>query len=511
MSDVDPDLSGTRPVVSTSQAASVLVFGNVLATLADVVVPLLIVRLTGKHEVATLMSLLLVYNTVALVVLTGFPQVLTYFLPGRPRTERAAITRRVVRLVMGLGVIATGLLFLLGASSEALFSALSWVDEGQRTDISPLMLVSLVALGDLPARLLPNLLVAEQRPRVAAGYGALRSLGVSIATALPVALGYGPWTVGAALVGVAVFQLAFLAWQMHRLYGDVPPSPAPLAARELFRFAMPLGITDIVSLLNNKFDAYLILFIFSDAAFADYRAGGWQIPIVTQVPYMVGTALAPRLVILFGAGKAHEAIALWRESIGKVALLTVPVTLVFVVAADDAVQVLFGPEYARSADVLRWYALLGVGRVAAFGTVIVAAGRPRLVMRAAALSLLSNVAISLPLLWWLGFIGPAMGTFLAFVPMVFYYCWCIARASGLRFREIFPLVAYAKVLAVALVGVAAALVFRANVDWTAGWAFSAQFVIVLGTFAAVGSAVGIITRADWSFMGGWLRLRMLRR
>jgi hypothetical protein len=36
-------------------------------------------------------------------------------------------------------------------------------------------------------------------------------------------------------------------------------------------------------------------------------------------------------------------------------------------------------------------------------------------------------------------------------------------------------------------------------------------VIVLGTFAAIGSAVGIITQGDWAFAGGWLRLKMLRR
>jgi O-antigen/teichoic acid export membrane protein len=511
MSDFDPELSGSRPVVSTSQAASVLVLGTTLATLADVIVPLIVVRLTGKSEVASLMSLLLVYNTVTLVALLGFPGTITYFLPERSIVERAAIARRVMLILMALSLVAGVVLLLAGAFGQTAIGWFSTVAAEQRTDIEPLMLISLVPLGDLPARMLPNLLVAEHRPRPAAAYGVLRSLGTSVSSVVPLALGYGAWEVAAALIVVAMLQAAFLAWQMRRLYGRVPRHPASLSVGELFRFASPLGITDMVSLLNSKFDLFLILFLYTDSAFADYRAGGWQIPVVTQIPYMVGTALAPRLVVLFGEAKPHEAIALWRQSITKVALLVVPVTLVFVVAADDAVELLFNGDYPRSAEVLRWYALLGVGRVAAFGTVIMAAGRPRLVMRAAALSLLSNVAISLPLLSWLGFVGPAMGTFLAFIPMVFYYCWCIARATGLQFREIFPLVAYAKVLAVALVGAMLALVFRSQIDWPASWAFTAQFVIVVGSFAALGSLTGIITRADWAFAGGWLRLKMLRR
>lgn len=503
-------MSEDRDAVSGSHTAGVLVLGNVLATLAEIVVPLVIVRLVGKGEVATLMALLLVYNTVSSIVLTGFPHTVTYFLPGRARPQRAAIARRVIASMVGLGAIAGVLLLLVGAFGHAVVTAVSSVDPAEVTSLTPLVLVALVPLGDMPARVLPNLLVVENRPRAAAGYGVFRSLGTSVCTLLPLALGHGAWSVAAALVVFAAAQLVLLAVQYRACYRGVAAAPAGVSTRELFRFAVPLGLTDIVSVLNNRLDAFLILVTFADDAFAEYQAGAWQIPIVTQLPYLVGTAIAPNMVQSFGAGRPREALALWQASIAKVALLVVPVTLVFVVAADDVVAILFTPQYERAADVLRWYALLGVGRVAAFGTVIVAAGRPRLLFQAAALSFAGNVAISVPLLWWIGFVGPAMGTFLAFVPMVVFYCWCIARASGLPLREIFPLFAYARVLAVALVGVAGAASFRGATDWAPGPALLAQFAIVLGAFATLGSALGVIAREDWSFAWAWIRLRGLR-
>jgi len=505
-------MSPTRSAAGqASHAAGVLVLGNVLATLADVVVPLVIVRLLGKSDVATLTALLLVYNTVALVLSTGFPQSIMYHLPGRPLAERAAVARTVVRAMLGLGVGAGVLLVALGLYGSALVDLVSPVDGERVVDLGPLVVIALLPLGDLPGRLMPNLLVAEDRPRGAAAYGVFRSLGLSLCTLLPLAMGGSVWTVAQCLVLLGLGQGIWVAVSLRSLYRGAPRIPSPVSLGEMLRFGVPLGLTDIVAILNNSFDRFLIMLTFADVIFAEYQAGAWQIPIVTRVPYMVGTAMAPQLVAMFRAGQARDAIALWRASIEKVSLLVVPVALVFVVAAEEVVEILFTAEYANAAPVLRWYSLLTVGRVAAFGSVIVAAGRPRMVFQASVLSLLSNVALSLPLLWAFGFVGPAMGTTLAFVPIVLFYTWSIARASGLPFGEIFPLVAYARVVGVSLVGMAAAGAFKWAVDGPAATMLAVEAAIGLSVYAAMGTALGVIRREDWSYAWGWLRLRALAR
>lgn len=506
-----PAASSAAARSAASHAAGVLVLGNVLATLADIVVPLLIVRLLGKSDVATLTALLLVYNTVALVVATGFPQTVMYHLPGRPLAERAAVARSITGTMVGLGALAGVLLLLLGLYGRSVLDAISSVDSDQMVELGPLVIIALVPLGDLPGRLLPNLLVAEDRPRAAAAYGVFRSLGLSICTLLPIALGGSVWTVAQCLVLLGAAQGLWVLASLRSLYRGVPRVPSPTSLRELVRFGLPLGLTDVVAVLNSSFDRFLIMLTFADVYFAEYQAGAWQIPIVTRVPYMVGTAMAPQLVELFRGGRPREAIGLWRASIEKVSLIVVPVALVFVVAAEEVVEILFTAPYAGAAPILRWYSILTVGRVAAFGVVILAAGRPSFVFQASLLSLASNVALSLPLLWALGFVGPAMGTTLAFVPIVAFYTWSIARASGLPMREILPLRAYGRVVAVALVGVAAALAFKAAVDGPAALMLAGEALVVLGTFAVLGTATRVIVADDWRYLWGWLRLRSLAR
>lgn len=492
-----------------SHAAGVLVLGNVLATMADIVVPLLIVRLLGKSDVATLTALLLIYNTVALIVATGFPQAVMYHLPGRPLAERAAVARKIAATLFFLGAAAGVLLLLLGMYGRDLLTAISSVGGDEVVDLGPLAVLALLPLGDLPGRLLPNLLVAEDRPRAAAAYGVFRSLGLSLCTLLPVALGGSAWTVAQALVLVGVAQGIWVLASLHRLYRGAPRVPSPTSLREMVRFGLPLGLTDVVAVLNNSFDRLLIMITFADVYFAEYQAGAWQIPIITRVPYMVGTAMAPQMVEMFRQGKARAAIELWRASIKKVSLLVVPIALVFVVAAEEVVEILFTAPYAAAAPILRWYSILTVGRVAAFGSVIVAAGRPGFVFQASLLSLMANVVLSLPLLWIFGFVGPAMGTTLAFIPIVAFYTWSIGRASGLPMREILPLVAYGRVVAVGLLGVAVALVWKASMSGSAVLMLGTEALLLLTTFAAVGSATGLITRADWRYVWAWMRLESL--
>ncbi len=491
---------------SVSADASVLVVGNILATVADVITPILILRLAGKAEVASLSGLLLIYNTLALLLLAGFHQTVTFFLPGRPIQERAAIARKVIGLLLGLALVGSGLLVLVGVFGTPLIAAVASFDEAP-TDLSPLMFLLLFPLGDLPARVLPNLAVVERRPHTAASYGVFRSLTVSLSTVVPIVLGYSPAVVAMSMSVVALGQLVFIRVVLQRWYGGVERVASPVSTGELVRFGLPLGATDMVSTLNGRLDQLLILGSFPASMNAVYRAGAYQIPVVTRVPYLVATALAPSLVVAFREGRARDAIDAWKESISKVSLLVVPVTLVFFVGAEAFIELIGGPEYLDAVPVFRWYTLLSIVRVAAFGTVIIAAGKPKYVLHAAVQSFAFNVVLSVPLLMTVGFVGPAMGTALAFFPIAVVYTWYISKASGIPLRDIFPLRDYLRVVAVAGVGAAAAWVLVIQTDLGPWLELLSVAVVVMGSFAVLGTLTRTITPEDWTFATARLRRR----
>jgi O-antigen/teichoic acid export membrane protein len=501
---------------SHSEQAGVLVFGKILATLSEAIVPLAIVRLLGKADVGILSGILLVYSTVALVLTAGFPETLTFYLPTRTPAERRAIARKVAQSLLLLGVLG-GLVLLVISLLARVAPGLAGGVSGQRQasassmeSLKYLALLSIYPIADLPGRMLPNLLIVEQRTKAAAGVGVVKAIGSALAVLLPVGLHAPLWVVVMSIGAFGFLFGAVLLYFIRTIYLGVEVVASPISMKTLLRFGLPLGLTDIVSMLNNQLDRYLIVIFFPITAIAEYQAGAWQIPIITTIPYTVGAVYAPRFVELFRNGRSQEAIDIWRQSALKTALLVVPITMVFVVASEETMELLFTSSYLRAAPVFRWYCVLTLGRIATFGSVLVAFGAPRLIFQSAVFSLLSNALLCFALVKLVGFNGPAMGTALAFIPSVMYYCFCIALASKLEFRQIFPLLGFLRVLALSVVASLPAWWFKSAVSWPAAARLPAEAFLVLASFAVLGTLLGEIRRTDWAFLANWLRLRMLR-
>lgn len=505
---------------SEAEQAGVLVWGKIAASLSEVFAPLLIVRLLGKGEVGAVAGLLLIYTTLGTVITAGFPRATLYFLSDRELGERKAIVDRLLRIMAVLSVAMAGLMALAGWLGDDLLRAVGQAVAGgaeSREDdelvesLKYLPLLGLYALIDLPTRILPNVLVAEGKARRAAGFGVLRSLVGTIALLLPASLGFGVFGIVVAMTVAGLVPFFVFIAHLRRLYAEAQTPDQPVATvRELVKYAAPLGVTDIVNILNANVDMWLIVILFPATAVAVYRTGAFQIPIVTTVAYSLGTVYLPRFARLFREDKKREAIEIWRGSIEKVSLIVVPSAMVFLVGAHEFITFAFTEDYVDAVPVFRCYCLLMMARISAFGSFMIAAGKPGYVMRSAMMTLGSNLVISLPLALTIGFLGPAMGTAIAFVPTLIYYCWFIAKAWDVKLRETLPLLSYLKVVAVAAIPGAGAWLLKEWTEFHAVIEFLMSAGIVLAGFAALGTLARIIEKDDWEFAWGWVRLKVLK-
>lgn len=496
---------------SHSEQAGILIVGKILASLSEAVVPLVLVRLIDKATFGNLVALLIIYSTIALVVTAGFPNLVVYYLSDRSRGERRALAYKIAWMMTGLGALAGVILLLI--STLSLGAPLSWdalpdflqFESGIRLEY--LALLALFPLADIPFRMAPNLLVVENHAVGSAAIGIFRAIGRSIAIVAPVALGYGLWAVMGSLVAFGVVSggvlIAILLW----LYAGAETQASPASIRDILRLAVPLGFTEIVTNLNNRVDRYFIMILFTAVALAEYEAGAWTIPLVPSIAYGIGTAYMPLFTKLFRRGKAAEAIAVWQETIRKTSLMVLPITAAFLVAAEEAILLLFTADYLAAVTIFRIYMLRSLGRITAFGNMIVAAGKPEYIFRTQAINFVGNIIFSAALVYSLGFEGPAWGSLLAFVLMMVTYCWYIGKAAGVPFRNVFPLVDYGKVLGTTALACSGAVLFKLTADLSTAAMLGVEFVLVIGGFAVLGSLFGLITREDWRFIGRQLRIR----
>lgn len=493
----------SEPAIVLAHKAGAVVMGRIAAAAAEVVLPILMVHLLDKVSVAVLAYLLLLYGTVATIAATGLPESVLYFLVGLTADERRSTVRRIGLVLAGIGALAA-------VGFLAYWVVGRWTGGGAAIGYLPWLIPYVLA--DLPVRLMPHLLVAENRHRWSAWWSAGDSAAQLVAVLVPAALGLPLWVPLAALTGLSFGKLALLVAAVRRFYPRAPRSrtPAPVSAGALLRYALPLGLSEIASILNQRFDRFLVMGVFSEEQFAEYFVGAWQIPVITIIPFAVGNVLMPRLAELYRERRGGDALALWHRSIEKVSLIILPFAAVFLVGAEETIGLLFGADYAAAAPVFRIYTLVMLGRVAAYGNVLAAAGRTRAVLIATTAGLLANVLLSVPLVYLVGFTGAAWGTVLAFVVIVAWYLREAGAASGVPFSRSFPWVAWARVLLLAAAAAAPALAFKLLVPVPPGIGLAVEAVLVLGTFAALGSALGLIRRADWAYIRDWLTFRGLR-
>jgi O-antigen/teichoic acid export membrane protein len=505
VSGVEPDVG--RPSESglvLAHKAGAVVLGRIAAAAGEVVLPILLVHVLDKMSVAVLAYLLLLYGTVATIAATGLPESVLYFLVGLSSGERRSTVRRIGLALGGIG--------LLAASGFFVYWLVGLWTEGNTGTVGYLPWLIPYVLADLPVRLMPHLLVAENRHRQAAWWSMGDSGAQLVAVLVPAAVGMPLWVPLAALTGLSFGKLAVLVAAVRRFYprGSAGKAASPVSLRAIFRYALPLGFSEIASILNQRFDRFLVMAAFAEEEFAEYFVGAWQIPMITIIPFAVGNVLMPRLAGLYRDGRSADALALWRTSIEKVSLIVLPFAFVFLVAAEETIALLFGADYAGAAPVFRIYTLVMLGRVAAYGNMLAAAGRTRAVLVGSTAGLAANVLISVPLVYLVGFTGAAWGTVLAFVVIVACYLREVASACGVSVAQAFPWAAWAKALLLGGVASAPALAFKFLVPVSPGVALAVEAAIVLVVFGTLGTAVGLIRRADWAYIRDWLSLRGMR-
>jgi len=228
---------------------------------------------------------------------------------------------------------------------------------------------SLVVLGDR------GLLLVLGAAALLAGYGLL-GLATAFVVARGAALVLGAWLTQAQLGGVRV-RYDREAW------------------RELQRSAVPFGLFLIVLNTYSYVDSVMLGVMKGDVETGIYNAAYKVYEGVGYLPGVIASVLTPRLSSLYVTDrKAHRQLVL--GSLGGSVALALIVTAAGYVLAEPVITLLFGVNYAPAA---RPFRVLSLGLVFVFAiwtlhATAISANRERLLIRAALIGLVVNVAVN---------------------------------------------------------------------------------------------------------------------
>lgn len=408
-----------------------LALGRGLCAVTGLLSAAVLSRLLTKGEYATYRQTFLTYSFVAPFLSLGIHEAVFYFLAGdkaqfRSRLSGAATILSLAGLLFGIFLIVGGNRLLASRfSNEAL--------EGTVLALLPYFPLYLV-LG-----LVDPAMVTLGRATQLAAFSVVSRLLIATTVIITCVLwrqALAP-VLGNVLMSCIVAVSAVWLVSAHSPRGSWMPSFN--SSRQLLLFSIPLGLASMIGTMTVELGKVIVSSLCTTEEFAVYINGAMDIPIVGIVTGSISSVLMVDMRRALADGRRDETVELFRRIAAKTALFIFPTFFFVMLGADWLVQVLFSAQYADSALPLRIYALILPVRVCFYGPLLVAAGKPKVVMYRALVGLFFTAVLTVVLVRRMGYLGAAAAAVVVtYAWHMTYNLYFIARHFGIPLGRVLP-------------------------------------------------------------------------
>ncbi|MBN2033307.1 MAG: oligosaccharide flippase family protein [Deltaproteobacteria bacterium] len=420
-----------------SQDAVALVAGRLAGAMCFLAGMMVLARLLTREQYGLYQQVWLVYNTVLPFMMMGLPGGVTYFVPQMDTWGQKAVLINTIG-ILGLGGVITGVgTYLFADSLAGLLGGQGLGDLLRAFVWYPMVSFPLLAVDVF--------LIATHRAKISAELAFLSALVQLAAVVIPVWFGYDLASVliiltSATLAKLLLFQ--HLAFYGHR--GTHGSWDLALLKRQL-AYCIPLGLAAVLGTLALEVDKLIVAGYFSPDRFALYEVGARELPFAGIVSGSIMAVLTPEFVRLYSRHEFERVVGLWHAGTIRVAVIFFPVTAFLLVAAPDLIPLLFSDRYRESVAIFQITLLLLPLRATQYGSLLMAAGRSRLVLSGSALAMALKVALNLALIPFFGLHGAAAATVFTVYLVVLWLLMHCVRVLEVPFKRVLPWIMLARI------------------------------------------------------------------
>ena len=384
-------------------AALSLGAANAIDYALQFLLPAILTRFLDVSEFGGYRLFWLVTTTAITLTTWGMPQSLYFFIP---RTEQAR--KRLY--------IYQAMLFLSVCGSIAALAILPG------SPLLPKNAQVLAELGGLPSAfvvlwglstLLDLLPTADGRPQ----WQAKTIVGLSITRAL--LLG-GTAMLSGSLVAVVwalmvfvMLKLSLLLFYMARYHGLRGPYVERTAFRVQTRYAIPFGISGMLTSMRSQAEQWVAAALFSIGQFADFSVASVLSPLVTLFRHSMTQAFLTRMSELHAGGDATAMLDLNNRANVALALVLFPLLTFAFAFSDSLISLIYTATYIRGGDVMRVYVVGMIAMSVEVNHVMMLLQEGRFTTRINLITLCISVATSFACAKLFGVAGAAVGSVLA--------------------------------------------------------------------------------------------------
>ena len=386
---------------------------------------------TDWSKMAYLMS---IYFAMLVVANLGLHHGMPYFISHLDAQGQRRVVLRSMTALLLTGSAVSAVLYIAAGPLTQQWDGLAGL----------VVLIGIVIAVELPSTICAMALVAMERSLLSAIWEG--SMGVITLLAVLGLFthegGLRSACIGLLLAGIirSVTALIALLWAT-RPHPDhktqLQESPTIPRIRDQIKFALPLGATIIVSVLNRSLDKWLVAALYPQRL-GEYAIAAQELPIINILPVAGGAAIAVSLVHHLARGEHPVALQVWIEQSIRLTYVLVPAVALLIICSPEIIDLMFGRQYRSGAPILVIFTVILLHRVAEYGVVLRAAGRTRDLLVASLVLLVSNAIAATTLVLVFGPIGAAIGTFVANIVAWLWVLRRVAEVLQSTIYDVFP-------------------------------------------------------------------------
>jgi O-antigen/teichoic acid export membrane protein len=319
-----------------------LLLAKIIGFIFAFILPLLVVRLLSQDQVGVYRLSFLVIVNASEVLPLGFSMSAYYFLNREKEKRRAAILNILLfNFVVG-GLACVTLIFFPNLLGSIFQSA-------EMARLAPK--IGIVIWIWIISTFLETVAIANQETKLATFFIIFAQFSK---TFLMVSAVVFFATVDAFLYAAIIqgaMQTAILLYYLNSRFPYFWRGFSFSFFREQMFYAVPFGLAGILWVLQTDIHNYFVGYRFSEAEFAIYSYGCFQIPLIGMLLESVSAVLIPRMTELQSRGNREEMVRLMVRSMQKLAFFYFPTYVFLLITAQTFIITLFTKNYLAAVPI----------------------------------------------------------------------------------------------------------------------------------------------------------------
>ena len=312
----------------------------------------------------------------------------------------------------------------------------------QQKEIPYYTLLLIFIFLNTPSFLIEHILLLKKQSHAIISYGIIiYSLQIIIVVA-PIFFGY---SIEASIYGLIIISVIKLIILFYLLIKNSTFELNGRAMNKHLQFAAPLMASSLFSGSADYIDGIIVTKNFDSSTFAVFRYGARELPFTLLMANAMSVALVP----VVASGLLESSLKEIKQRSTRLMHLLFPITIVLLLISKWLYPIIFNPKFIGSADVFNIFLMLIISRMIFPQTILMGLRKTRIIMFAAFIEMLINIAFSLILLKYFGLMGVAYGTIIAYFSeklILLFYSYYILKIKPKDYIPITVLTAYSATL-----------------------------------------------------------------